>query len=104
MRAPLRLGGGVGHREQDARRREGVKIRADESNLALSASKITSMSLAEVTAENIRRSLSDDAAVAIGVLSALGECFGATHACEVVTRALARASREEDPASWTDGP
>ena len=74
-----------------------VKIRADESNLALSASKITSMSLAEVTAENIRRSLSDDAAVAIGVLSALGECFGAAHACEVVTRALARASREEDP-------
>ena len=74
-----------------------VKIRADESNLALSASRITSMSLAEVTAENIRRSLSVDGSVAIGVLSALGECFGATHACEVVIRALARSTREEDP-------
>jgi len=79
-----------------------VKIRADESKLALSASRITSMSLAEVTAENIRRSLSDDAALAVSVLSALGECFGGVHACEVVIRALARKTREEDPHSPMD--
>ena len=79
-----------------------VKIRADESKLALSASRITSMSLAEVTAENIRRSLSDDAALAVSVLSALGECFGGVHACEVLIRALARKTREEDPHSPMD--
>ena len=81
-----------------------VKVRTDETKPSLtpSAGKITSMSLAEIASENVKHSLSKDAAVAIGVLSALGECFGSVHACECIQRALARVEREEDPSSPMD--